>query len=153
MQCRSISMATARWLSLTRIRLFCDQGRFSLSLDSSYRLPFFHYAPCGKLCRNCLKHRSRNCIHLVENHPARVVCLRFAFVSLFYLGFAWFFFWSGVHVTQWSLGINRRDVVDELGFARLCSLHQIVLACMQNTGSSRRCVLHLRGNAGELGNA
>jgi hypothetical protein len=56
-------------------------------------------------------------------------------------------------MTQWSLGINRRDVVDELGFARLCSLHQIVLACMQNTGSSRRCVLHLRGNAGELGNA
>jgi hypothetical protein len=73
---------------------------------------------------------------------------------LFYFGFAWFFLWSGVHMTQWSLGINRRDFIDELGFeARLCSLHQIVLACMQNTGSSRRCVLHLRGNAGELGNA
>jgi hypothetical protein len=82
-----------------------------------------------------------------------IVCLRFSFVFLFYFGFAWFFFWSGLHMTQWSLGINRRDVVDELGFARLCSLHQIVLACMQNTGSSRRCVLHLRGNAGELGNA
>ncbi len=84
MQCRSISIATARWLSLKRIRLFCDQGRFSLSLslslNSSYHLPFFNYAPCGNLCRNCLKHRSRNCIHLVENHPAHIVCLRFAWI-------------------------------------------------------------------------